>query len=62
MDIDQKIEELENAIASGVKRVVTKSNGVTTEVEYQSTSQMEQALARLKARRNKASRIILAEL
>lgn len=62
MDIDDKIEQLEDAIASGARKIVTRSNGVHTEIEYQSTSQMETALARLKARRSGKSRIILAAL
>ena len=60
MTIEEKIAALEEAIASGVRKVVTQSNGVRTEIEYQSTDQMERALAKLKAQQNKGPRIILA--
>lgn len=60
MTIEERIAALEEAIASGVRRVVTQSNGVRTEVEYQSLDQMERALDRLKAQQGKGPRIILA--
>lgn len=51
MLIDDQIAALEAAIASGVSKVVTQSQGVRTEVEYQSISQMQKAVDRLKARK-----------
>lgn len=60
-EIEQQIADLEAAIASGVRKVVTQSNGVRTEVEYQSTQQMQLALAGLKGRLPRKSRTILAE-
>ena len=60
MTIDEQIAALEEAIGSGVRRVVTQSNGVRTEIEYQSLDAMRSALADLKARRSLAPRIILA--
>lgn len=51
MTIDDQIAALEEAIATGVRRVKTQSQGVTSEVEYQSTSQMQAAVDRLKARK-----------
>ena len=60
MTIDQQIDELEEAIASGARKVVSQSNGVRTEIEYQTTDQMQRALVSLKARRSKKSRTILA--
>jgi hypothetical protein len=60
--IEQQIADLEAAIASGVRRVVTQSNGVRTEVEYQSTEQMERALVNLRGRLGSHKpRTILAE-
>jgi len=60
MTIDEQIAALEEAIGSGVRRVVTQSNGVRTEIEYQSLDAMRSALANLKARQSKTSRTILA--
>lgn len=60
MTIDEQIAALEEAIGSGVRRVVTQSNGVRTEIEYQSLDAMQSALANLKARQSKTSRTILA--
>ncbi|MFP9138707.1 phage head-tail joining protein [Devosia sp. XGJD_8] len=51
MTIDEQIASLEEAIAAGVRKIVTQSQGVRTEIEYQSTDQMERALAKLKARK-----------
>ena len=51
MSIDEQIASLEEAIATGARRVVSQSQGVRTEVEYQSTTQMLAALAQLKARK-----------
>lgn len=59
MTIDEQIAALEEAIGSGVRRVVTQSNGVRTEIEYQSLDAMRSALADLKARQNKTPRTIL---
>ena len=59
MDIDQMIAELEVAIASGAKRIVSQSNGVKTEIEYQSSAEMRTTLANLKAQKNKRPRTIL---
>lgn len=59
MTIDEQIAALEEAIGSGVRRVVTQSNGVRTEIEYQSLDAMRSALANLKARHSKAPRTIL---
>ena len=60
MDIDEQIAALEEAIGSGVRKVVTQSNGVRTEIEYQSLEAMQTALDRLKSRQSKAPRMILA--
>ena len=60
MDIDEQIAALEEAIGSGVRKVVTQSNGVRTEIEYQSLDAMQTALDRLKSRQSKAPRMILA--
>lgn len=60
MTIDDQIAALEAAIGSGVRRVVTQSNGVRTEIEYQSLDAMRNALADLKARQSKAPRTIFA--
>lgn len=59
--LDEQIAELQQAIASGVRRVTTQSNGVKTEVEYQSTKDMQAALDRLIARRSGRSKTILVE-
>jgi len=59
MSIDDQIASLEEAIASGVRRVVTQSQGVRTEVEYQTMAEMEKALARLKAKKAGGPRTIL---
>ena len=59
MSIDEQIASLEEAIALGARRVVTQSQGVRTEVEYQSISQMQAALDRLKARKAGGSRTSL---
>ncbi len=60
MDIDERIAALEEAIGSGVRKIVTQTNGVRTEIEYQSMSEMQQALDRLVAQRSRKSRVILA--
>ena len=60
MTIEERIAALEEAIGSGVRRVVTQSNGVRTEVEYQSLDAMRSALADLKAQQSKTPRTILA--
>ena len=60
MTIEEQIAALEEAIGSGVRRVVTQSNGVRTEIEYQSLDAMQTALANLKARQSKTPRTILA--
>lgn len=60
MTIDEQIAALEEAIGSGVRRVVTQSNGVRTEIEYQSLDAMQTALANLKARQSKTPLTILA--
>ena len=60
MTLDEQIAALEAAIGSGVRRVVTQSNGVRTEVEYQSMDAMRSALADLKAKRSPAPRTFLA--
>lgn len=60
MTIEEQIAALEEAIGTGARRVVTQSNGVRTEIEYQSLDAMQRALANLKARQSKAPRTILA--
>lgn len=60
MSIEEQIAALEAAIAKGVRRVVTQSQGVRTEVEYHSIKEMEEQLTKLKARKSGRSRIVLA--
>lgn len=60
MTIEDRIAALEEAIGSGVRRVVTQSNGVRTEIEYQSMADMRAALADLKAQQNSRPRTFLA--
>lgn len=59
MTIDEQIASLEEAIAAGVRKIVTQSQGVRTEIEYQSSAEMDRALARLRARKAGGPRTIL---
>ena len=60
----ERIATLEEAIALGARRVVTKTAGTTEETEFHSLKEMREALADLKAQqanRLGRSRVILAE-
>lgn len=59
MSLDEQIAELEEVLSSGVSKVVTKSQGVHTEAEYQSMDQMQRRLDKLKAQRARRSRTCL---
>lgn len=63
--LDERIAALEEAIALGARRVVTKTAGVTEETEFHSLREMREALAALKAQQANASgrrsRVILAQ-
>ncbi len=50
--IDEQIADLEAAIAAGVRKVVTQTNGVRKEVEYPSYADMKARLAWLYRRKN----------
>lgn len=45
----ERIATLEEAIATGARRVVTRTAGATQETEFHSLKEMEASLARLKA-------------
>jgi hypothetical protein len=45
----ERIATLEEAIATGARRVVTRTAGATQETEFHSLKDMEATLARLKA-------------
>lgn len=55
MTIDEQIAAIEEAIASGAKRVRFRSNGVEKEVEYQSVDQMKKAVDFLEVKKAKAA-------
>lgn len=54
MTIDEQIAAIEEAIASGAKRVRFRSNGVEKEVEYPSFDQMKKAVEYLELKKAKA--------
>ncbi|WDQ98178.1 hypothetical protein PSC71_13165 [Devosia sp. J2-20] len=59
MSIDDQIAELEEILSSGVSKVVTQSQGVRTEAEYQSMDAMQRRLDKLKAQKARRSRTSL---
>ncbi len=61
-DYTAQIAALEQAIATGAKRITFMSGGTRREVEYHSLKDMMDALDRLKASRSPRSRITLAAL
>ncbi len=60
MSLDDQIAELEEILSSGVSKIVTQSQGVRNEAEYQPMDQMQRRLDKLKAERARRSRISLA--
>jgi hypothetical protein len=60
--IDDQIAAIEEAVATGAKRVVFTSGGTRREVEYDSLKMMLDALERLKAQKSPRRRITLASL
>jgi hypothetical protein len=51
-NIDEQIAALEEAIATGVRKVVTQTNGVRKEVEYPSFADMKARLNWLYRKKN----------
>lgn len=47
--LDERIAQLEEALATGARRVVTRSAGQTQETEFHSMKEMRDYLAALKA-------------
>jgi len=60
--IDEQIAALEDAIATGAKKVIFHSGGTRREVEYHSLKDVREALADLRMRKSGRSRTILAAL
>ncbi|KAB2768619.1 phage head-tail joining protein [Brucella anthropi] len=60
--LDDQIAALEDAIATGAKKVIFHSGGTRREVEYHSLKEMREALNDLRSRNSGRSRIILAAL
>lgn len=60
--VDDQIAALEEAIATGAKKVTFRSGGTLREVEYRSLSDMNQALASLKAKSKPRRRVTLASM
>ncbi|HWT62370.1 hypothetical protein F9K97_03270 [Brucella anthropi] len=60
--IDEQIAALEDAIATGAKKVIFHSGGTRREVEYHSLKDVREALNDLRARKSGRSRTILAAL
>ena len=60
--IDEQIAALEDAIATGAKKVIFHSGGTRREVEYHSLKDVREALNDLRARKSGRSRTILVAL
>lgn len=60
--IDDQIAALEEAIATGAKKVIFHSGGTRREVEYHSLKDVREILADLRMRKSGRSRTILAAL
>lgn len=62
VSIDDQIAALEEAIATGAKKVIFHSGGTRREVEYHSLKDVRETLADLRMRKSGRSRTILAAL